>query len=280
MTLLDTLDAAVIAPPSTAPVGPASRARRHDPHEYTDITGMLGRLATLSVGSAAWKYQREAIVIRCLPLAEHIAQRFNDRGMEFDDLVQVARVGLLAAVDRFDVDNGADFLSFAVPTIRGELRRHFRDRGWAMRVPRRLKDMNVAISAAIPAMTQRLGRAPTASELAAELGVEREEVVQTLIARDCYRTMSLDAPLTRGDGESETLGATVGAAEPDYELVMNREALRALIPRLDDRQRAVLRMRFFESMTQRQIADRLGVSQMHVSRILARTLEGMRDAMQ
>jgi RNA polymerase sigma-B factor len=280
MTLLDTLDAAVTAPPSTAPVRPASRARRHNPDEYTDIAGMLGRLATLSKGSAAWKYQREAIVIRCLPLAEHIAQRFNDRGMEFDDLVQVARVGLLAAVDRFDVENGADFLSFAVPTIRGELRRHFRDRGWAMRVPRRLKDMNVAISAAVPAMTQQLGRAPTASELATELDVEREDVVQTLIARDCYRTMSLDAPLTAGDCESETLGATVGAPEPDYELVMNREALRALIPRLDDRQRTVLRMRFFESMTQRQIAERLGVSQMHVSRILASTLAGMRDAMQ
>jgi RNA polymerase sigma-B factor len=171
-------------------------------------------------------------------------------------------------------------LSFAVPTIRGELRRHFRDRGWAMRVPRRLKDMNVAISAAMPAMTQQLGRAPTASELATHLDVDRDEMVQTLIARDCYRTMSLDAPLTPADGESEALGATVGASEPDYELVVNREALRALILRLDDRQRAVLRMRFFESMTQSQIAERLGVSQMHVSRILARTLAGLRDAMQ
>jgi RNA polymerase sigma-B factor len=280
MTLLDTPDAAVIAPPSTAPVGPASRARRHDPDEYTDVNDMLGRLATLSEGSAAWQYQRQAIVIRCLSLAEHIARRFNERGMEFDDLVQVARVGLVAAVDRFDVDNGADFLSFAVPTIRGELRRHFRDRGWAMRVPRRLKDMNVAISAAIPAITQQLGRAPTARELATHLDVDRDEIVQTLIARDCYRTMSLDAPLTIGDCESETLGATMGSPEPDYELVVNREALRALIPRLDDRQRAVLRMRFFESMTQSQIAERLGVSQMHVSRILARTLAGMREAMQ
>jgi RNA polymerase sigma-B factor len=280
MTLLDTPDAAVIAPPLSARTRPGSRARRHDPGEYTDVNGMLGRLATLSPGSAAWKYQRQAIVIRCLPLAEHIARRFNDRGMEFDDLVQVARVGLVAAVDRFDVDNGADFLSFAVPTIRGELRRHFRDRGWAMRVPRRLKDMNVAISAAIPAMTQQLGRAPTASELATHLDVDRDEMVQTLIARDCYRTMSLDAPLTPGDGESEALGATVGASEPDYELVVNREVLRALIIRLDARQRAVLRMRFFESMTQSQIAERLGVSQMHVSRILARTLAGLRDAMQ
>lgn len=275
MTLLDIADAAPVAPPPIAHARPASRTRRHDP----GVNEMLGRLATLPDRSAAWEQQREAIVIRCLPLAGHIARRFNDRGIEHDDLVQVARVGLLAAVDRFNPDNGADFLSFAVPTIMGEIRRHFRDRGWAMRVPRRLKEMSVAVSSAIPTMTQQLGHAPTASELAAELDVAREEIVQTLVARDCYRTKSLDAPLTR-DCETHTLGATVGAAEPDYELVVNRETLRALILRLDDRQRAVLRMRFFESMTQSQIAERLGVSQMHVSRILARTLAGLRDAMQ
>jgi RNA polymerase sigma-B factor len=148
-----------------------------------------------------------------------------------------------------------------------------------VRVPRRLKEMNVAMSSAISTLTHELGRAPVATELAAELGVDREEVVQALIARDCYRTKSLDAPLTTGEGTTETLGALMGAAEPAYELVLDREAVRALIARLDDRQRAVLRMRFFESMTQSQIAEQLGVSQMHVSRILARTLAGMRDAL-
>jgi RNA polymerase sigma-B factor len=213
-------------------------------------------------------------------LAEHIARRFNNRGMEVDDLVQVARLGLVAAVDRFDVENGAHFASFAIPTITGELRRHFRDRGWAVRVPRRLKDMNVAMSSAISTLTHQLGRAPVATELAAELGVDRDEVVQALIARDCYRPTSLDAPLTTREGSTETLGASLGEAEPDYELVLNREVVRALIARLDDRQRAVLRMRFFESMTQSQIAEQLGVSQMHVSRILARTLAEMRDALE
>jgi RNA polymerase sigma-B factor len=276
VTLLDIADAAPSrrATPRPAPVPP-----RHHVGEYDDVIEKFRRLATLPQGSIAWKRQREAIVIRCLPLAEHIARRFNNRGVEFDDLVQVARVGLVAAVDRFDVENGAHFASFAIPTIMGEVRRHFRDRGWALRVPRRLKDMNLAMTSAISALTHQLGRAPVATELAAELGVDREVVVQALIARDCYHTTSLDAPLKTSEGNTETLGALMGAAEPAYELVLNREALRALIPRLDDRQRAVLRMRFFESMTQSQIAEQLGVSQMHVSRILARTLAGMRDAL-
>lgn len=276
MTLLDIADAApsTRARPRHAPV-----SRQHRIGEYDDVAEKFRRLATLPQGSIAWQRQREVIVVRCLPLAEHIARRFNNRGMEFDDLVQVARVGLVAAVDRFDVDNGAPFASFAIPTIMGELRRHFRDRGWAVRVPRRLKDMTVAMSSAISALTHQLGRAPVATELAAELGVDREEVVQALIARDCYRPASLDAPLRTGEGNNETLGASMGAAEPAYELVLDREALRALIPRLDDRQRAVLGMRFFESMTQSQIAEQLGVSQMHVSRILARTLAEMREAL-
>ena len=276
MTLLEMAD---VAPSTRVTPRPTPTSRRHHVGEYDDVVDKFGRLATLPQGSTAWKRQREAIVTRCLPLAEHIARRFNNRGMEFDDLVQVARLGLVAAVDRFDVENGADFVSFAVPTIMGELRRHFRDRGWAVRVPRRLKELNVAMSSAISALTHQLGRAPTATELAAELGVDREEMVQALIARDCYRTTSLDAPLTTGDGDGGTLGAMMGAAESDYELVLNREAVRALISRLDDRQRDVLRMRFFESMTQSQIAEQLGVSQMHVSCILSRTLAGMRDAL-
>ncbi|MBE1548086.1 RNA polymerase sigma-B factor [Mycobacterium sp. OAS707] len=277
MTLLDTAD---VAPSTrTTTPRPAPVSRRHDVGEYDDVVEKFRRLATLPPGSTAWKHQREAIVVRCLPLAEHIARRFNNRGMESDDLVQVARIGLVAAVDRFDVENGAHFASFAIPTITGELRRHFRDRGWAVRVPRRLKDMNVAMSSTISTLTHQLGRAPVATELAAELGVDREEVVQALIARDCYRPTSLDAPLTTREGRTETLGASIGEAEPDYELILNREVVRALIARLDDRQRAVLRMRFFESMTQSQIAEQLGVSQMHVSRILARTLAEMRDAL-
>jgi len=277
MTLLDM---AHVAPSTRATPRPAPVSRRQDVGEYDDVVEKFRVLATLPPGSTAWKHQRQAIVVRCLPLAEHIARRFNNRGMEFDDLVQVARLGLVAAVDRFDVENGAHFTSFAVPTIMGELRRHFRDRGWAVRVPRRLKDMNVAMSSAISTLTHQLGRAPVATELAAELGVDREEVVQALIARDCYRPTSLDAPLTTREGSTETLGASMGEAEPDYELVLNREVVRALIARLDDRQRAVLRMRFFESMTQSQIAEQLGVSQMHVSRILARTLAEMRDELQ
>ena len=266
VTLVQTL------PPPTAPV---STPR----HEYDDVNVMLRRLATLTPGSAQWRHHREAIVVRCLPLAEHIARRFVNRGIEFDDLVQVARVGLLGALNRFDLDSGADFLSFAVPTMMGEVRRHFRDRGWAVRVPRRLKDLNLRVSSTISEMSQRLGRAPTATELAGELDIDREEVVQLLIARDCYSLRSLDAPQCH-DGDPETLGAKFGVVDAGYEQVLNREVLRDLIADLDDRERTVLCMRFFESMTQSQIADRIGISQMHVSRILSRTLQRLRTQLQ
>ncbi len=278
MTLLNFADSATAAPTATAPPVPGRPTRRAD-REYEDANIMLRRLVGLTPGSPAWRRQRDAIVIRCLPLAEHIARRFTNRGIEADDLVQVARVGLMGAVDRFDLDSGADFLSFAVPTMMGEIRRHFRDRGWAVRVPRRLKELNVRVSSTISDMSQRFGRAPTATELATELDIDRDEVVQLLIARDCYRLHSLDAPQRR-DGDPATLGANVGVVDAGYDHVLNRETLRDLIAGLDDRARDVLCMRFFESMTQSQIADRIGVSQMHVSRILARTLTHLRTEMQ
>jgi RNA polymerase sigma-B factor len=271
MTLLKNLD-----------VAPVMRARVPRPvperDDYADVPDMLRCLATFSQGSAARGCQREAVVMRCLPLAEHIARRFANRGIELDDLVQVARVGLMGAIDRFDVVHGSHFVSFAVPTITGEVRRHFRDRGWVVRVPRRLKDLNLAVTSSIPDMTQRLGRAPTATELATELDIDREEVVQTLVARDCYRPQSLDAP-KNSTGDPDTVASTVGGNEAGYELVVNREALRVLISRLGERERDVLGMRFFESLTQSQIAERIGVSQMQVSRILAQVLGRLRNEM-
>jgi RNA polymerase sigma-B factor len=279
MTLLNVVDPAkcVVAPVPTlqSPPPPRSTGR----HEYDDVNVMLRHLATFTVGSSQWRRHREAIVVRCLPLAEHIARRFVNRGIEFDDLLQVARVGLLGALNRFDLDNGDDFLSFAVPTMMGEVRRHFRDRGWAVRVPRRLKDLNLRASSKISEMSQSIGRAPTATELADELDIDREEVVQLLIARDCYSLRSLDAQ-QRHDGDPETLGATFGAVDAGYDQVLNREVLRDMIAELDERERTVLCMRFFETMTQSQIAERIGISQMHVSRILSRTLQRLRTQLQ
>src|SRR6185312_8452733 len=162
---------------------------------------MIRHLRTLAVGSPAFQRQREAIVKRCLPLADHIARRYGGRGEPYDDLVQAGRLGLVNAVSRFDVDNGADLVSFAVPTMMGEVRRHFRDHGWSVKVPRRLKDLNPQLRTAHETLSHQLGRAPTASEIADHLGVDREEVVQAQIASSAYSTLSSDAPANPGGSD-------------------------------------------------------------------------------
>jgi RNA polymerase sigma-B factor len=247
-------------------------------YEYADVTPMFRHLATLEAGSIQFKRQQEAIIERCLPLAEHIARRFRNRGEPFDDLVQVARVGLINAVTRYNVDNGAEFISFAVPTIMGEVRRHFRDHGWSVKVPRRLKDLNAQLRRSREELTRRLGRAPTASEIAAELGIDRDEVVQGLIASSAYSTLSSDAPAGGGDSEGgRCVIDTIGDLDANLDKVLDIETVRPLLAALPQREQTVLRLRFFENMTQTQIAARLGISQMHVSRLLARSLDRLRQ---
>ena len=163
--------------------------------EYSELTEMIRHLRTLAVGSPAFQRQREAIVKRCLPLADHIARRYGGRGEPFDDLVQAARLGLVNAVNRFDVDNGADFVSFAVPTMMGEVRRHFRDHAWAVKVPRRVKELQPQLIRARAELSQRLRRAPTASEIADHLGVGRDLVVEATIGGGNYSTKSTDVPV-------------------------------------------------------------------------------------
>jgi len=222
--------------------------------------------------------QRDAIVERCLPLADHIARRFDGRGEPRDDLVQVARVGLVNAVIRFDVDAGSDFVSFAVPTIMGEVRRHFRDNSWSVKVPRRLKELHLRLGAATADLSQRLGRAPTPSELATELEMDRDEVVEGLIAGSSYNTMSIDGG--SGNEDAPAIADTLGDVDTNLDRIENREALRPLLEALPERERTVLVLRFFESMTQTQIAERVGISQMHVSRLLAKSLARLRDQLQ
>jgi RNA polymerase sigma-B factor len=218
---------------------------------------------------------RENIVRRCMPLAEHIAHRFDGRGEPREDIAQVARLGLVNAVNRFDVVCGSDFVSFAVPTIMGEVRRHFRDNSWAVKVPRRLKELHLQLGSATAEMSQRLGRAPTPSELAAELGLDREEVVEALIAGSGYNTLSMDSG--GGDDDTPPLTETLGSHDANLARIENHEALRPLLEALPERERTVVVLRFFESLTQSQIAERVGISQMHVSRLLARTLARLRD---
>jgi len=246
--------------------------------EYADVPDMFRELAKLEPDAPQFRRHRDRIVERCMPLADHIARRFEGRGEARDDLVQVARVGLVNAVIRYDVDTGSDFVSFAVPTIMGEVRRHFRDNSWSVKVPRRLKELHLRLGAATSELSQKLGRAPTASELAAELGMDREEVVEGLIAGSSYNTLSIDSG---GSGEDvPAIVDTLGDPDIGLDQIENREALRPLLTALPERERTVLLLRFFESLTQTQIAERVGISQMHVSRLLAKSLARLRDELQ
>jgi RNA polymerase sigma-B factor len=249
------------------------------PNEYADVPEMFRALATVAAGSAEFQGQRDKIVERCLPLADHIARRFEGRGEPRDDLVQVARVGLVNAVARFDVNAGPDFVSFAVPTIMGEVRRHFRDNSWSVKVPRRLKELHLRLGAATADLSQRLGRAPTASELANELEMDRNEVIEGLVAGNSYNTLSIDSGGS-ADDEARAIVDTLGDVDAGLERIENREALRPLLDGLPERERTVLVFRFFESMTQTQIAERVGISQMHVSRLLAKSLTRLRDQLE
>ena len=240
---------------------------------------MFRELTELPEESAEYVHRRDGIVERCLPLADHIARRFDGRGESRDDLVQVARVGLVNAVIRFDVTAGSDFVSFAVPTIMGEVRRHFRDNSWSVKVPRRLKELHLRLGTATADLSQRLGRAPTPSELAAELEMNRDEVVEGLIAGSSYNTLSIDGGGS-GVDDAPAITDTLGDVDTGLDQIENREALRPLLAALPERERTVLLLRFFESLTQTQIAERVGISQMHVSRLLAKSLARLRDQLQ
>lgn len=213
---------------------------------------------------------RHALVRIHLPLVEHCARRFANRGEPVEDLIQVGTIGLIKAVDRFDRTRGVDFVSYATPTILGEIKRHFRDTGWALRVPRRLQELRLRISAATADLTQTLGRAPTARELANDLGVTEEQVLEGLESANAYTTVPLDPAATLDDGD---VGGTEDAALTTIDI---RESIKPIIDQLGARERRILLLRFFKGMTQSQIAAELGMSQMHVSRLLGRTLERLR----
>lgn len=260
----------------TAPA-PTQPTRYGD--EYHDVPAMFEVLHRMPAESHDYCAQRTRIVERCLPMADHVARHFSGRGESVEDLVQVARLGLLNAIDRYDATKGVSFVAFAVPTMMGEVRRYFRDHGWTMHVPRRIRDLHVQISRARTRMAQQLGRAPTASELAADLDVEHHLVVECLVAGDAYQLRSIDAPIGTNDSGTRMVADTVGQLDPALDRVIDRTAVSPLLAALPDLERRVLHMRFFESMTQSQIAARIGTSQMQVSRILSRTLATLRDGM-
>jgi RNA polymerase sigma-B factor len=221
---------------------------------------------------------RSDLVELHLPLAEYLARRFGNRGEPHEDLVQVATIGLIKAIDRFDLERGVAFSTYATPTIVGEIKRHFRDRGWTIRVPRRLQEIQAVINQAVSDLGQELGRSPTVSELAGRVGMSEEEILEGLESANAYSPLSLDAPDPSGE-----LGAVIdqlGDYDDALDAVIDRETVKPLLDRLDARAKRILLLRFFRNMTQSQIAEELGISQMHVSRLLSRTLADLRRALE
>jgi len=220
---------------------------------------------------------RNELVEEHVRLAEFLARRFSHRGESPDDLRQVALVGLLKAVERFEPDRGLQFSSFATPTITGELKRHFRDRGWSVTVPRRLKELHYRLSRLIEELTATLGRSPTIAELAHEAGVEEEEVVEALEVGRAYASRSLTRALDSDEGGGAELIDLIDDEERGYEAAENRELLASGLKALDDRERRIVQLRFVEGLTQSQIAVEIGISQMHVSRLIRRALQTLSE---
>jgi RNA polymerase sigma-B factor len=232
----------------------------------------LLRLSTLSKADPQYQQLRRTVIETHLPLVHHLAQRFKGRGEPYDDLVQVGTIGLLHAVDRFDPERGA-FAAFAVPTIVGEIRRHFRDRGWAMRIPRRIQDLGRRVSEARETLTHTLDRSPTVQEIAEHLEVDPDLVIEALDTASAYITV----PLPTTAEESDRMGKAFEDA--GLELVEQRETLRPLLARLPEREQRILELRFGKGLSQAQIAAEVGVSQMHVSRLLTKSLNILRSGL-
>jgi RNA polymerase sigma-B factor len=241
-----------------------------------DAARLLSAFKALPTRHPARAALRERAINAWTPLARHLAFRYHGRGELLDDLTQTAMVGLIKAVDRFDPARGTDFTGFAIPTIVGEIRRHFRDRTWDVRVPRRLQELRIAISDANTALAHSLGRSPTVADVAAHLGLTEEEVLEGLEGARAYKSASLSAPVG-GDPSGATLGDSMGEADHGFEVADLRLTLGPALDALTARERRIVMLRFYGNQTQTQIADRVGVSQMHVSRLLAKALTKLRD---
>ena len=236
---------------------------------------MFEQLAALEAGTSEHENIRAALIERHLPLVTFMARKFADRGEPLDDLIQVGTIGLIKAIDRFEISKGFEFSTFATPTIVGEIKRHFRDKTWAVRVPRRLQELGASVTKATNELTQKLDRSPTPKEIAKHLGITVDEVAEALESNSAYSTISLDIT----SDTSTSIRDTFGALDEALEGVEYRESLKPLLAQLEDREKRILQMRFFENLSQSQIATELGISQMHVSRILNKVLSHLREGL-
>ena len=243
------------------------------PTSETPDTDLFRALATAD--DAGRELIQGILARRHAALVRWLAAKYTNRSVDFDELQAVGNVGLILAIQRFDPDRGFDFIAFARPTVQGEIRRYFRDKRRWIRLPRHLQEIKAKLGDATQVLTHRLNRAPTVAELAAELAVDPETVLEAMTADDTFAPLSLDAPTTADDGSS-TLGAEIGYCDNRFDTLVDCEALRPLIAALPDRERRIISMRFFDDMTQSDIGRELGLSQMHISRLLARTLVELR----
>ena len=243
----------------TAPVGESDKLLLRRYHEQGDLAA------------------REQLIEQYMSLVRSLARRYSYRGEQLDDLVQIGSIGLIKAIDRFDLSRGVELTTYATPNIIGEIKRHFRDRGWAVRVPRGLQELNVQLSKLVEGLTVQLGRSPTIPELAKAAGVEEEEVLEALESGRAYSSLSLSQGSGSEDGEDLDPLESLGEVEHQYEVSEDRAVLAPGFKVLDERERRILHLRFFEGLTQSQIAQQVGISQMHVSRLIRRALEKIRD---
>ena len=264
------------APSTTARGVPAQRGSiAHRAPVNHGAVDLLRTLAGLPEDHRDRGRLREEAIEAWHPLAKHLAQRFHGRGEPLDDLTQIATVGLIKAIDRFDPEYGNDFAAYAVPTIVGEIKRHFRDRTWDIRVPRRLQELKLDINEATATLSQELGRSPTVADIAECLGRSEDEIIEGLEGARAYSAVSLQTLVGSGIDGTE-LGDLFGVDDPDLALAEFRASLGPALDALSEREQKIIILRFFGNLTQTQIADRVGISQMHVSRLLARSLATLR----
>ena len=271
----ETAEAATPDPDETSAPAPSSRLsvdRERTRELFIELQGA-------PEGDPRRQRARDSLVEQHLPLVEHLARRFRNRGEPYDDLVQVATIGLIKSVDRFDLGRGVEFSTYATPTIVGEIKRHFRDKGWAVRVPRRLQELRLSLASATSELSQKQGRSPTVSELAAHMKITDEEVLEGLESANAYSTLSLDAGDSGSGDEPMPVADTLGTEDEGLEGVEYRESLKPMLEQLPPREKKILMLRFFKNMTQSEIAEEIGISQMHVSRLLARTLAQLREGL-
>jgi RNA polymerase sigma-B factor len=220
---------------------------------------------------------REQLIEQYMSLVRSLARRYSYRGEQLEDLVQIGAIGLIKAIDRFDLDRGVELTTYATPNIIGEIKRHFRDKGWAVRVPRGLQELNVQLSRLMEQLTVQLGRSPTIPELAKAAGVEEEQVLEALESGRAYTSLSLSVGGGGGDDDDLDPLESLGTEEHQYEVSEDRAVLAPGFKVLDERERTILQLRFFDGLTQSQIAQQVGISQMHVSRLIRRSLEKIRE---